>query len=152
MIETLLEAANSASEGDTSLNLAKGQLSEEQAAGEVFEITRARLLQIEEWKKNSTVTDYDLFSGRGDPMNGEEIEVGSLIRIALYGSGKYDWVRVQSIINDPEEFVITVKPSHDSTATPPDPASISHFFGPQASNNLCLQLNEKTVALVCHRP
>lgn len=145
-IEKLLEAANSSTEGDTSINLAKRQFVEIEAAVEFFQATRARLFQIDEWKKNSSVTNYDLFDETGAQINGTPISVGAFIRIALYGSGKNDWVRVESIKDEPEEFVITVKPSFDPTTKPRDTSSISHFFSPAATNNFCLQLNEKVVA------
>lgn len=145
-IEKLLEAAKSSAETDTSINLAKRQFVEEDGAIDFFKATRGRLFRIDEWKKNSSVTDYDLFDQSGGQINGDPIAVGRFIRIALYGSGKYDWVRVSSITDEPNELVITVKPSFDPTLTPRDPSSISHFFSPEATNNFCLQLNEKVVA------
>lgn len=145
-IEKLLEAANSSPEGDTSINLAKRQFVDVGPAVEFFQATKGRLLRIDDWKKNSSITDYDLFDESGAQVNGEPIAVGRFMRIALYGSGKYDWVRVVSIMDEPEEFVITVQPSFDPTATPRDTSSISHFFSPKATNNFCLQLNEKVVA------
>jgi hypothetical protein len=68
------------------------------------------------------------------------------IRISLYGAGKYDWVQVVSITDEPGEFIVTVKPSHDPTERPVNLDSISHFFGPEATNNFCVQKAEKTVA------
>jgi hypothetical protein len=146
IIERLLEAANSATEGDTSLNLAKRRFLEEQAAAEFFRATRMKLFRIEEWKKNSSITDYDLFNENGDEINGEPIAVGTFIRIALYGSGKYDWVRVISITDEPDEVVISVEPSYDPTQRATDLDTVSHFFAPEATNNFCLQHHEKTVA------
>ena len=145
-IEKLLETANSASESDTSLNLAKRRFLEEQAAAKFFESTRIKLFRIGEWKKNSSVTDYDLFNENGDEINGEPVSVGTFVRIALYGSGKYDWVRVISVSDESDEVVISVKPSYDPTQRPADVNTVSHFFGPEASNNFCLQRDEKTVA------
>jgi hypothetical protein len=145
-IEKLLEAANSSPETDTSINLAKRQFVESAAAAAFFRETRERILRIDEWKKNSSVTDYDLFDESGARINHEPIAVGRFIRIALYGSGKYDWVRIVSITDEPQEFVITVQPTFDPTAAQRDPSSISHFFSPEATNNFCLQMNDKVVA------
>ncbi len=145
-IEKLLEAAKASSEGDTSINLAKRHFLDDGLALQFFRETRGRLFQIGEWRGSSSVTEYDLFDDKGLQINGEPISVGKFIRIGLYGSGKYDWVRVESIIDEPNEVVLTVKPSFDPTSDPFDASSISHFFGPQATNNFCLQLNDKVVA------
>jgi hypothetical protein len=146
-IEKLLEAANSAPEGDTSINHAKRQFVDQGSAVEFFQTARAKLFRIDEWKKNSSATDYHLFDDAGDEINERPIAVGTFIRIALYGSGKYDWVRVESITDEAEEFVITVRPSYDPTTEPRDTSSTSHFFGPQATNNFCLQIQETTVTM-----
>ncbi|HUS00045.1 MAG TPA: hypothetical protein VMZ26_18425 [Pyrinomonadaceae bacterium] len=145
-IEKLIQAANSSNEGDTSLNLAKRVFLEQAGCDELFGTTRSKLLDIKEWNKNSSPTSYALFdeSGRENPT--QPISVGLFIRIGLYGSGKYDWVRVISITDEPDEVVVTVKPTYDPTAEAPDTASTSHFFGPEATNNFCLQRDDKTVA------
>jgi hypothetical protein len=146
-IENLLKAANSSSEGDTSVNLAKRVFLNEAECSAFFEITKTRLFNIEEWNRNSSPTGYALFDESGNEVNAEPIAVGRFIRISLYGTGKYDWVRVVSITDDhPSETIVTVKPTYDPTAAPPDTSSISHFFGPEATNNFCLQRIEKTVA------
>lgn len=144
-IQRLLEAANSTAETDSSINLAKRQFVEESDAAGFFADRRQALFRIEEWKKNSSVTDYDLFDQNGQPAAGP-IGVGAFIRIALYGSGKYDWVRVIDVTDKDGEVIITVKPSYDPTSEPVDTNSVSHFFAPEATNNFCLQLNEKVVA------
>lgn len=143
-IESLLEAAKSSS--DTSINLAKKFFVDDDESVSFFQDTRSRLFKIEEWKKNSSPTAYDLFDESGQQINSQDIDVGSFIRISLYGSGKYDWVRVSQIHDDQDELVIKVKPSHDPTQQPADPESISHFFHPEAENNFCLQRHEKIVA------
>jgi hypothetical protein len=143
-IEKLLQAANSSSEGDTSINSAKRTFLSEDDAAEYFRSVGAKLFRIEEWQKSSSPTTYDLFDQSGQAVTGP-IETGMFIRIGLYGAGKYDWVRVDEIVRDPSEIVLRVKPSHDPTD--PDRAdSISHFFRPEAENNFCVQLDEKTVA------
>lgn len=145
-IESLLAAAKSSSQGDTSINLAKKFFEDENEGRSFFLDTRERLFNINEWNRNSSPTGYALFDEAGRETNSRDIEVGMFIRIALYGSGKWDWVRVSEIHDDPNEVVITVKPSHDPTEQPPDQESISHFFHPDAENNFCLQRQEKMVA------
>ena len=146
IVERLIEAANSSTEGDTSLNLAKRVFLEQAACDEFFESTKPKLLDINEWNKNSSPTKYSLFDEAGGEVPSQPISVGMFIRINLYGSGKYDWVRVLSIKDERDEMVLTVRPTYDPTQDPPDTASTSHFFWPEATNNFCLQRDGKTVA------
>jgi hypothetical protein len=145
-IERLLEAANSSDGGDTSFNVAKRIFDDERKCIAFFEQTCSDLLNIAEWNRNSSATSYSLFDEAGNEIGSLPIAEGNFIRIGLYGSGKYDWVRVIEIFSEPNEFVVKVKPSYDPLQEPLDTASISHFFGPEAENNFCVQRNEKTVA------
>lgn len=63
------------------------------------------------------------------------------MRILLKGSGKYDWVKIISIDEATDEFIITVKPTFDPTADEPDKTVISHFFTDESTNNFCLSRN-----------
>jgi hypothetical protein len=144
-IEELLKAANSSTDNDTSVNVVKRTFMKDDDCAAFFEMTKANLRRIEEWNKNSSVTTYDLFDGSGRADSSGLISERKFIRIALYGSGKYDWVRVLKVVDEPGEFLITVKPSFDPTDGS-DRTSISHFFGPEAENNFCVQRIEKTVA------
>ena len=145
-IEELIKAANSSPDGDTSFNVAKRIFDDTGKCNAFFKQTCSNLLSIAEWNRNSSPTNYKLFDDLGHEIDLLSIDVQRFIRIGLYGSGKYDWVRVVEIINEPDEFVLKVKPSHDTTQDPVDPTSISHFFGPEAENNFCVQRNDKTVA------
>ena len=172
-IESLLEAANSSPTNNTSVNFAKRVFLDDDECQRFFETARANLFDINEWKKNSSATDYALFEENGEECGDPAISIGRFIRINLYGGGKYDWVRVISIKDDPDEVIITVKPtfdasqphddadelirpsdrltspSADAAATSPSEGgelTISHFFGPEATNNFCLQRHEKTLA------
>lgn len=146
-IQELLKQANSSENGDTSVNFAKRTFKTELECSEYFKATKTRLLQIEEWDRNSTPSSYMLFDGSGSEIRGRLISVGDFIRIDLHGSGKYDWVEVISIYDTPEEFIITVKPAHDPTADNPDKAVTSHFFVATARNNFCLQKVGHTVTI-----
>jgi hypothetical protein len=145
-VESLLKAANSSTEGDTSVNLAKRVLLDEAECAAVFESAKTRLLDISEWNRNSSPTEYALFDEAGNQIGSEPISPGQFMRIGLYGAGKYDWVRVVSIMDQPDERVLTVKPTYDPTAEPRDVSTVSHFFGPEATNNFCVQREGKTVA------
>ncbi len=145
-IESLLKAANSSPDNDTSINIAKRTFVTDEDCRSFFDAFRSRMFRIDEWNKNSSATKYDLFEESGDIINSEPISVGKFIRIALYGGGKYDWVRVVEIGDAPDEVVVTVKPSYDASEQPPDTSKTSHFFGPEAENNFCLQILEKTLS------
>jgi hypothetical protein len=145
-VENLIKAANSSAAGDTSFNVAKRVFDDAERCSEFFKRTCTNLLSIAEWNRNSSATGYKLFDDAGHEIDASPIEVQRFIRIGLYGSGKYDWVRVVEIIREANELILKVKPSHDPTQDPVEPTSISHFFGPEAENNFCVQRNDKTVA------
>lgn len=145
-IESLLEAANSSPTPNTSVNFAKRVFLDDEECRRFFATVRAKLFRVDEWTKNSSASDYALFEETGEECGDPILSVGRFIRINLYGGGKYDWVRVISIADVPNEVVLTVKPSFDPTQPPVDAAKISHFFGPEATNNFCLQRHEKTLA------
>jgi len=145
-IESLLKAANSSPDADTSVSVAKRKFLDEAESIAFFNETRSSLFSISEWRENSSATDYDLFDESGEKVSDGKIVVGRFVRIKLYGGGKYDWVRVISIVDDPGEVIMTVNTSYDPTQRPIDTKSISHFFGPEATNNFCVQRDEKTVA------
>ncbi len=145
-IEKLMAAANSSPDGDTSVNIAERTFLQDDDCRTFFELTRSKLFQLTEWNKNSSASEYKLFEESGHEAGDTTITVGRYIRIRLYASGKYDWVRVMSIHDEPDEVVLTVKPIYDPTAEPVDTSTVSHFFGPEAENNFCVQRNEKTVA------
>lgn len=145
-IESLLEAANSSSDNDTSVISAKRTFVADEDCESLFDAARARMFLTDEWNKNSSATEYGLFDESGSEIRSEPITVGRFIRIGLYGGGKYDWVRVVAILDEPGEVVISVKPSFDPTEQPRNTAAVSHFFGPEAVNNFCLLKHEKTVS------
>jgi hypothetical protein len=145
-IERLLAAANSSPDGDTSINIAKRTFLHDDDCASFFQATRSKLFDISEWNKNSSASEYKLFEESGREAPSTSITTGRFIRIRLYASGKYDWVRVTAIYDEPDEVVLMVKPAFDPTAEPVDRSTTSHFFGPEAENNFCVQREKKTVA------
>lgn len=75
-IERLLETANSSTDGDTSVNVAKRQFLDENECIAFFDATRANLSLIDEWKKNSSVTDYAVFSEAGEKADDGRLDTG----------------------------------------------------------------------------
>ena len=146
-IQDLLEQANSSAEGDTSVSFAKRSFISEIECSNFFDKVKQRLLIIDEWDRNSSPSSDKLYDSTGREIGGEPIAVGNFIRITLHGSGKHDWVEVESIYEAPPEFIITVKPSYDPTANSQDKTVISHFFVSEARNNFCLQNDGKTLSM-----
>ena len=144
-IEKLLEAANSSTEGDTSVNLAKRTFLDQSDCDAFFGETCSKLRDLAEWNKNSSATECARFDDSGNMLEPAPLSVGNFIRMSLTGSGKYDWVQVISIVEEENEFIVTVKPTFDPTEQPPDRENISHFFGPEATNNFCVQRVDKAV-------
>jgi hypothetical protein len=144
-IEELLKSANSTEEPVNSVNSARRSFQNEVESRAFFEEVCSGLLDINEWRRNSTPSSYALFDESGADVSGRTIREGDFIRISIRGSGKYDWVRVLRINKTDDEMVITVQPTYDPTADPPDPNVVSHFFHPDARNNFCVQREGKVV-------
>ena len=146
-IEELLRAANSTDEPVTSVNSARRTFADEGEAREFFLDVCRRLLDIREWDASSSPSSYALFDERGEQVEAKPVNVDDFIRITIHASGKYDWVRVVKIVQEPDEMVITVAPTYDPTASPIEKDVISHFFHSEARNNFCVQLDGAVVSV-----
>jgi hypothetical protein len=131
-------------ESESSISSADKDFESEAKAREVFSALKTKLLNINEWNKHALMSTYALFDENGREIN--EINVGDFIRISLKASGKYDWIRVIEVYDQPDEFVITVKPTYDPTDGENDKTTVSHFFTDEATNNFCLSRKAGTVA------
>ncbi|MFN6963777.1 MAG: hypothetical protein ACK4S4_08430 [Pyrinomonadaceae bacterium] len=138
LTSTLLHRAESSPDGDTSVNFAERKFADEASARDAFAQVRERLLDLRHWNECSGLSNYDLFDEGGTLLTDTRIETGRFIRILLHGTGKYDWVRVERVVDDADELVITVSPTFDPTASERDRKTTSHFFASTASNNFCL--------------
>ena len=145
-IQNLLQTA-SQQPNTSSVSSAKRIFTTEEQGRKVFLQVKEKLLDINEWNKNSGITSFEIFDENGNVRADKTIREGGFERISLKGSGKYDWVRVIDIYDGEDVFVITVKPTYDPTEKNSDEKTISHFFTDEATNNFCLQRDEKSVAL-----
>lgn len=143
--ETLIAEVSSSQRDDTSLNKAERTLPNRDEAVGLFRKVKSRLRNIEQWSEHSGVSYFAVFDENGDRPGDHEVKAGRFIRIQLPGTGKYDWVVVENMIENDEEMVVTVRPTYDPTAEPVDRNVISHFFAPTATNNFCTLLREDTV-------
>lgn len=130
---------------ESSISSAEKSFDNGSEAARVFQTLKAKLLQIEEWNAHSLMSSYALFDADGKILENEKLADGLFIRIALKGSGKYDWISVENIHEAADEFIITVKPTFDPTAEDRDEKTVSHFFTDESTNNFCLFRKEKTV-------
>ena len=121
-IQDLVNKAEAAKD-DSSVTSARVVLSDETAAQTAFNEYCRNLTDIRQWKESSTPSSYEAFDGRGEVVSNEPLAVGRFIRIAIAGSGKYDWVRVVSIDRYPDEMILSVSPTFDPTESRKRPMS-----------------------------
>jgi hypothetical protein len=135
--EEILREAGSLPSDECSVNNAERSFDDANDARHYYDGLRRRFTDIEQWNRNSTGADYELFERDGNKAAGGRIRPGLFIKITLHGSGKSDWVLVDNLVISPNELVITVKPTFDPTETPQQQDQVSHFFAAAARNNFC---------------
>ncbi len=145
-IQSLLETANSHS-NDSSVSFDKRIFPANEAAEQAFLKLKKDLLNITEWNKHSAISSFELFDETGRVLEDKTIFEETLCRISMPGSGKYDWVRFIEIYEAANELVLTVTPTYDPTAAPPDKQATSHFMTSEATNNFCLLKDENSLSL-----
>lgn len=134
-------------EHHSSFSAAEKDFADEAAAARAFADLREKLLDVEQWNAHGLLSSFELFDENGRELPNQKISVGTFLRISLTGTFKYDWVRVIEIIDEPDEFIVTVKPTFDPTDETPDKTSVSHFFTGESTNNFCLVRRETRVWL-----
>ena len=145
-IQNLLHQA-SQEPNTSSVSSAKRHFTDEEQARSVFLEVKEKLLKLDNWNENSGLSSFEIFDENGHVKADRTIRPGVFERISLTGTGKYDWVRVIDIYEDENELVITVKPTYDPTEDNLDKKTVSHFFSDEATNNFCLQKDDKSVTM-----
>ena len=143
-IDKLLKQAEE-NRNENSISSADEEFETERDAQKVFDWLKTKILIIDEWNLHALMSSYELFDESGKTA-GDKIEIGKFIRIKIAASGKPDWVRVVDILENENEFIITVKPTFDPTGDTNDKKTISHFFTDESTNNFCIYKKDKTVA------
>jgi hypothetical protein len=133
----LLKQAEPLPKDEFSVNYATREFASDVDAREFFQRLKRRFVDVSQWNERSGLSSYELFDENGDPIGDARIKAKHFVKITLAGSGKSDWVRVLDIFEAEDELVITVQPTYDPTADPPDTGKISHFFTADARNNFC---------------
>ena len=133
----LEKEANAQPNDEASINCDVREYGTDEAARSAFSSVKLRLRDINAWNSNSGLSAYALFDEAGRQLASNEIQIGQFLRITLAASGKSDWVRIEHIHDTENELVITVKPTFDPTAEPPQTGETSHFFTAAARNNFC---------------
>ena len=132
--------------GESSLSFAEKTFSGDEESERIFRRLESKLLNIDEWNKHALLSSYELFEENGNARQDRNLSIGTFVRISLKGSLKYDWIRVADICEAADEFIITVKPTHNPTAETGDEKIISHFFTDESTNNFCLSKKGKLIA------
>ena len=143
----LIKQAESLPTDESSINCGDREFADNHAALAYFSRLKSRFVDLSNWNGNSGLSSYALFDRDGRPVAEQRIRPGLFLRITLTGSGKSDWVRIEDIYDSPEEFIITVSPTYDPTAQPPQTGKISHFFTSDATNNFCALLEGNKVSV-----
>ncbi len=148
-IQNLLEQAERQARisetGESSITFASRAFSDADEAENSFNHLKQKLFHIRSWNAESFLTSFELFDKDGKPSRRESAVVGDFIRLSLAGSGKDDWVKIIEITEEPDEAVISVKPSYNPTENQPDKNATSHFFTNDSTNNFCLGKNRETL-------
>lgn len=142
--QTLLQRA-AADETTSSVVFAERRFSERENLAAVFSRLQRKILNLDDWNRNSALSTFCLFDKNGTAITGRLIETNLLNRIHLKNSGKYDWVEFIEIYRATDEMVITVQPTRDPTGEHSDSNSTSHFFTSESTNNFCLCKNENAL-------
>jgi len=131
--------------GKSSITYASRAFPKTHDADDFFNRLVPELFRVREWKNKTTLTSFELFDEKGDISERQTALVGDFIRLSVLSSGRSDWVKVIEIIDEPDEAILTIEPSHDPTQNEPDNITSSHFFTSDSTNSFCL---EKTNAIV----
>ena len=149
-IQRLLEEAeaqkHSLGAGESSITSASRSFPKTHDADEFFNELRPEFFRVREWNQRATLTSFELFGEKGDISERQNAVVGDFIRLSMAGTGKYDWVKIIEIIDEPGEAILTIKPSYDPTENRPDKNTISHFFTSEATNSFCLERSNAIVS------
>lgn len=135
-----------ADSGESSISSAEKNFVNVEMAQQVFYRLKTKLFDIEEWNAHAMLSSYALFDKDGNEAATDKIEVGKFVRIALKASGKYDWIRIINLSDEPDELIITVKPTFDPTDKQQEEKTISHFFTDEATNNFCIYRKGEKIA------
>lgn len=132
--------------GESSVTFANRSFSGEAEAEKTFNRLKQKLFRIDAWNAESFLTSFELFDKNGNPSQKESAVVGDFIRLSLAGSGKDDWVKIVEITEEPDETIVSVKPSYNPSENQPEKNATSHFFTGDSTNNFCLGKNRETVS------
>jgi hypothetical protein len=146
-IEEILKQLEQVPEDERSINYAEREFDDERAAKQYFAGLRERFVELENWNEHAGLSSYETFDQNGEPTPDQRIRAGLFIKIALTGSGKADWVRVEEIYEATDELIITVRPTFDPTADEARPDTTSHFFSRDATNNFCAVRDDRFVRI-----
>lgn len=145
--QELLQRGESLPADESSRNHAERSFPDDRASIEFFKRLKERLIDLTNWNHKSGLTAYEIFESSGEQSADKILRAGGFVRITLFGSGKYDWVKIEDIFDSEDELVITVRPTYDPTTKPQQTGKVSHFFISDSTNNFCAFRKGNTVYL-----
>ena len=145
--EKLLAQAKADTEEKTSISEARREFADTAAAAKIYRQLREKLFFINRWNAESGVMSFTLFNENGEETPEKTAVVGDFIRVLLPGSGKYDWVKIAKVEENPNETILTVQPTCNPTKSGAAESVTSHFFTGDSTNNFCLRLDDSTIKM-----
>lgn len=139
-------------------NRAQIELSEPKHAREQYEISRARLLDVNHWGDMSGFlsASFQLLDQKGRLVKNRLPKPGDYFRIKLPAPiplNEYDWVRVERVeeINEPDRdrqtTAIRVRPASDPSQRTTE---TDHFFSPEATSSFIVERDGNRVSAEVH--
>jgi hypothetical protein len=143
--DEILKLAELGPEDERSINFAEREFEDDSTARQYFAELRKRFVEIARWNACAGLSSYELFDENGESTTDQRIRVGLFLKIALTGSGKADWVRIEEVYEAIEELIVTVRPTYDPTSDQVRTDTTSHFFTSDATNNFCAVRDDRFV-------
>lgn len=110
---------------------------DEAAASRLYKETKARLLNVNEWRhyagKGTAV--FQRMDGKGLALTGT-IAADDYIRIDIPGPGHFDWVQVEEMGESPDRIFFRVRPCADPTT---EGDSTAHFLSDAATSTFIVE-------------
>lgn len=136
-IQRLLDlAAND--KNHSSVSFAERVFPGDETAKTAFSALKEKARNVNVWNKVAALNSFKLYNEDGSEQTSPIISENLLMRLSLKGSGKYDWVKIERIVENENLIFITVKPTSNPTDEDADKARTSHFFTAESNNNFCL--------------
>lgn len=114
------------------------QMPDEESGLKAFQMARQRLLRPDGWKQLGprwAAARFEVVCTQPSPENQDgQVKQGDLLKIALPGYPRSTWVRVESLVDEPDRVALRVRPTGA-----PGQSEVAHIFGDQTTNTFSLE-------------